>query len=1024
MTIQDYIKEINAQYRTGNAREHAYRPMLQQLLGDMLPKFVVTNEPARVECGAPDFIISTRKDNLPVFFIEAKDIDDTDLDGRREHREQFNRYRQSLDHIIFTDYLDFHLYENGEWVKNVRLAEIHGDKICLNINAISDFESLVAHIADTRPQPITSASRLAQQMAAKARMLAETIKTAFEKAGEDNDAFYANRQLQSQLDAFHSVLIHDLTPEDFANIYAQTVAYGMFAARLHDDTPEDFSRQEAATLIPKSNPFLRKIFQQIAGYDLDPRIAWIVDDLVSIFLATDVGKVMKNYSHNERHNDPMIHFYEDFLTAFNPKERRAKGVFYTPQPVVQFIVRAVDEILQRDFNLPDGLADHSKIRHEVLNEQATKGNQMISKEMHRVQILDPATGTGTFLAEAVNYIYDKFRGMQGMWQSYVDEHLLPRLHGFEILMASYAIAHLKLDMLLSETGYKHLSDRRLKIYLTNSLEECHPETGTLFSTWLSDEANEANRIKRDCPVMVMMGNPPYSISSSNKSEWITSLIEDYKQNLNERNIQPLSDDYIKFIRLAQDYVERTGEGVMAYISNNSFIDGIIHREMRHQLLLAYDEIYIVNLHGNARKKEVAPDGGKDENVFDIMQGVSINIFIRKPNHQNGQLGKVHYKDLFGTREEKYSYLIENDFVNVDWIDVDYQKPEYFFVPKNFGLKDEYEEGVKIDELMPTNACGIVSGRDKLLVGFTKEEAKLTINNFEKMTEKEWRDKYDVIDNSDWTYQNAKNNIKNAFVVDILYRPFDIRNVIYSQNKGVLSRPRYDIMKHMISKNNLSICICRQQRVYDFQHITISKYITDKCTVSNLPSEAGYQFPLYLYPNSNSSEKVPNLNPEEWKKFDVAVGRGTSPEEVLAYVYAVLHSPSYRERYKEFLKVDFPRIPLPEDAESFERLVKIGQQLIDLHLMKDAGRWNLQTTFPEAGSQQVERYKYIDGCVWINETQYFGNVPESAWQFYIGGYQPAQKWLKDRVGRTLSFDEIRHYMQIVHALAETGRVMRG
>jgi len=983
MTIQEYIKEINAQYRTGNAREHAYRPMLQQLLGDMLPKFVVTNEPARVECGAPDFIISTRKDNLPVFFIEAKDINDTDLDGRREHREQFNRYRQSLDHIIFTDYLDFHLYENGEWIKNVRLAEIHGDKICLNVNALSDFESLVAHIADTRPQPITSASRLAQQMAAKARMLAETIKTAFEKAGEDDESFYANRQLQSQLDAFRSVLIHDLTPEDFANIYAQTVAYGMFAARLHDDTPEDFSRQEAATLIPKSNPFLRKIFQQIAGYDLDPRIAWIVDDLVSIFLATDVGKVMKNYSHDERHNDPMIHFYEDFLSAFNPKERKAKGVFYTPQPVVQFIVRAVDEILQRDFNLPDGLADHSKIRHEVLNEQATKGKQMISKEMHRVQILDPATGTGTFLAEAVHQIYDKFRGMQGMWQSYVDEHLLPRLHGFEILMASYAIAHLKLDMLLSETGYKHLSDRRLKIYLTNSLEECHPDTGTLFSTWLSDEANEANRIKRDCPVMVMMGNPPYSISSSNKSEWITSLIEDYKQNLNERNIQPLSDDYIKFIRLAQDYVERTGEGVMAYISNNSFIDGIIHREMRHQLLLVYDDIYIVNLHGNARKKEVAPDGGKDENVFDIMQGVSINIFIRKPNHQNGQLGKVHYKDLFGTREEKYSYLIENDFVNVDWIDVDCQKPEYFFVPKDAGLKEEYELCVNIEKLYGLSSSGVKTHHDKELV---------SINKFK-----------------------TENN--NAYT----YRPFDDQWIDYDLNKVV--RHRFKFMQHLL-KENISLILGPQgQAVGTMQWnvIFISNHLVD---TNVFYRGGGIVFPLYLYPNSNSSEKIPNLNPEEWRKFDVAVGRGTSPEEVLAYVYAVLHSPSYRERYKEFLKVDFPRIPLPENAESFEHLVKIGYQLIDLHLMKDANRWNLRTTFPEAGSQQIEKYKYIDGCVWINETQYFGNVPESAWRFYIGGYQPAQKWLKDRVGRTLSFNEIRHYMQIVHALAETERVMSG
>lgn len=456
MNIEQYIKAINEQFRTGIAREHSYRPMLQQLLDEQLPSFVVTNEPARIDCGAPDFIISSKKTNTPVFYIEAKDIDDRDLDGRKENKEQFSRYKKSLDHIIFTDYLDFHLYENGEWVKNVRLAEVHGDKICLCKESIDDFNALIGHIATTKPAAITSAKRLAEQMAAKARILSSTINNAFRLAEENEDAYEANKQLQAQLDAFRLVLINDLTPEGFADIYAQTVAYGMFAARLHDHTPNDFSRQEAANLIPRTNPFLRNIFQQIAGYDLDERIAWIVDDLVNVFLATDVQKVMKNYARKGMHHDPMIHFYEDFLTAYNPALRKSKGVWYTPQSVVQFIVRAVDEILKCDFGLAEGLADHSKSMHEVVNEQYSKGERFKRKltkptskiEMHRVQILDPATGTGTFLAEVVNLIYDKFQDMQGMWQGYVNEHLLPRLHGFELLMASYAVAHLKLDMLL------------------------------------------------------------------------------------------------------------------------------------------------------------------------------------------------------------------------------------------------------------------------------------------------------------------------------------------------------------------------------------------------------------------------------------------------------------------------------------------------------------------------------------------------------------------------------------------------
>lgn len=539
MDITTYIKSINEQFRTGIAREHSYRPMLQQLLNEMLDGLVVTNEPARIDCGAPDFIISSKKTNTPVFYIEAKDIDDRDLDGRRENKEQFNRYKKSLDHIIFTDYIDFHLYENGEWVRNVRLAEVHGDKIDLCKDNVEDFKELINHIATTQPTPITTAKRLAEQMAAKARILASTINNAFRIAESEGEEEDANRQLQGQLKAFRSVLINDLTTEGFADIYAQTVAYGMFAARLHDNTPNDFSRQEAANLIPKTNPFLRNIFQQIAGYDLDERIAWVVDDLVNIFLATDVQKVMKNYKKKGQHHDPMIHFYEDFLSAYNPLLRKAKGVWYTPLSVVQFIVRAVDEILKHDFNLAEGLADHSKFTHEVVNEQYKKGERIngkltkptIRKETHRVQILDPATGTGTFLAEVVNQIYDKFQDMQGMWQGYVNDHLLPRLHGFELLMASYAVAHLKLDMLLEQTGFNHAENKkRLKIYLTNSLEECHPDTGSLWAQWLSDEASAANRIKRDCPVMVMIGNPPYSGESQNKGEWIMHLMEDYNLN--------------------------------------------------------------------------------------------------------------------------------------------------------------------------------------------------------------------------------------------------------------------------------------------------------------------------------------------------------------------------------------------------------------------------------------------------------------------------------------------------------------
>lgn len=995
MDINSYIKQINEQYKTGNAREHSYRPMLQQLLTDMLHGFIVTNEPARISCGAPDYIIS--RGNMPVFYIEAKDINDNDLDGNNQHREQFDRYKQSLDHVIFTDYLDFHLYENGEWIRNVRLAEIQGNNIRLLQQNVEDFNSLVAHIADTHPTPITSATRLAQQMAAKARTLATTINRAFELAENNEEEAENNQQLQSQLEAFRHVLIHDLSSKDFADIYAQTIAYGMFAARLHDDTPDTFSRQEAASLIPKSNPFLRQIFQSIAGYDLDERIAWVVDDLVNIFLATDIKKVMRTYSHNNLHHDPMIHFYEDFLSEYNPKLRKSKGVWYTPQPVVQFIVQAVDEILQKDFNLTKGLADSSMIEHEVINpayepSRPSRGNRnprTITRSMHRVQILDPATGTGTFLAETINRIYDRFRGMQGMWQGYVTDHLIPRLHGFELLMASYAVAHLKLDMLLSETGFSQSNNqKRLKIYLTNSLEECHPDTGTLWAAWLSNEASEANHVKRDCPVMVMIGNPPYNGESKNKGEWIMRLMESYKKEpggevqLNEKNPKWINDDYVKFIRLAQDYVERNGDGVIGYINPHGFLDNPTFRGMRWNLLKTFDKIYTINLHGNSKKKELCPDGSIDENVFDITQGVSINLFVKTGKKAKNKLGRIFYYDLYGKREDKYTFLSNTKFSEVEYQELKPVEPMYFFVPKNFEFQEEYDRGIYIANLISSNSMGVTTGCDKELVSMNKFPNE---NNF-----------------------------------PYCYRPFDTQWINYDLSK--IARSREKIMCHL-KRNNIALGLIKVNSSTDnLFKIFVTNGLTDKTLLSS--KDNVNVFPLYLYKEEFGTEqKIPNINAEEWQKFNNAVGRDTTPEELLDYIYAVLYSPMYRERYKEFLKVDFPRIPLPHSAEEFEYFAELGQQLIDLHLMKNANNWTLETKFPESGSQKVEQASRKENKIFINDTQYFSNVSDIAWSFYIGGYQPAQKWLKDRKGCILSYDDLMHYRQIIHALCETDKIMK-
>ena len=1042
MNIKEYIEELNKQYRTGIAREHSYRPALKDLLQSILPKLVVTNEPAHIECGAPDYIITRSKDHLPVFFVEAKDVNDNDLDGRNKngHKEQFDRYKQALDYIIFTDYLDFHLYEQGQFVDSVRIAEIKGDKIVGIDGTEEKFLGIIQHLGDSAIQRITSTLRLAKIMAGKARLLANII----ESAMKDETRCDENDTLRGQYDAFKEILIQDLKEEDFADIYAQTIAYGMFAARLHDDTPEDFSREEAARLIPKTNPFLRQIFNNLAGIDLDERIAWVVDDLATVFRATNLQKLMANYGKDKRHHDPMIHFYEDFLSEYDPKLRKAKGVWYTPQPVVRFIVSAVDEILEKKFGLAEGLADYSMIEREMVVEQSrdkrtTDGMKHERRRFHRVQILDPATGTGTFLAEVVNQIYDRYRNNQGLWQQYVEQHLLPRLNGFEILMASYAVAHIKLDMLLSETGYQHQTDKRLHVYLTNSLEESNNEPRTLFAQWLSREATEANVIKRDCPVMVMIGNPPYSVSSQNKGEWIQGLLDCYKKNLNERKLN-LDDDYIKFIRLGQHFVEKNGSGILAYISNNSFIDGITHRQMRLTLMQVFDEIFILDLHGNSRKQEVAPDGSKDENVFDIMQGVSINIFVKTGNKEKSELAKVFHQNIYGTREYKYSFLNDATLSSIQWTELAPTKPYYFFVPKNFSVQVEYEKGFKIDELMIANVSGFQTKRDFLTIHYTKEAIEHVLQDFKNLELTELKQKYDVNDSRDWTLASAKEDVCNhgGNVIPVLYRLFDIRYSYFSsKTKGFMAYPRYDIMKNFF-KPNVGLCLVRINR--DFAStFFVTKLVTDQTLLS--PKDNDYVFPLYIYKENMGIEgRVVNYNKKLYDKIakglnylpcyddNILVDPASKyngvlyPQDLFDYIYAVLHSPSYRERYKEFLKIDFPRIPYPTDCEHFRILAEKGAELRQLHLMQDMPS-KTGINFPIAGSLKVDFYRWQDNRVFINNEQYFDGVPEFAWNFFIGGYQPAQKWLKDRKGKTLSFEDVRHYQQIIFVLEQTERIMK-
>ena len=1037
MTFQEYLDKINRHFQSGIAREHSYRPALENYLETVLPNVLVTNEPKREKVGAPDFIITNKK-NIPLAYIETKDIG-KNLDSK-EYKEQFDRYKSGLDVLLITDYLEFRLYKQGILTQTVRIAEIQGNKIVKFGDMFTSFEEAIKSLENVFVEltqkdgvniTIKSAEDLAKRMAQKAKLFAEVLFNALEQ--HDDDFEIADGSLYKQYLSFKQILIGDITHRAFADIYAQTITYGMFAARLHDKTLEDFSRQEAAELIPKSNPFLRKLFQYVASHDLDDRIVWMVDELAEVFRFTDVNAILLDFGKKTQQNDPFVHFYETFLANYDPALRKARGVWYTPEPVVNFIVRAVDEILKTEFSLKDGLADTSKVTIDMPTDNFDKRKQdykTTKQEVHRVQLLDPATGTGTFLAETVKHIYKKFKNQGGIWNSYVEEHLIPRLHGFELLMASYAMAHIKLDMLLRETGYTMERKSRFKIFLTNTLEAQHKDAGTLFwAQWLADEAKQADQVKGKTPVMVVIGNPPYSVSSNNNNPWIQDLMQEYKKDLKERNIQPLSDDYIKFIRFGQHFVEKNGEGVLAYISNNSFIDGLIHKQMRKSLLETFDKIYILDLHGNSKKKETAADGSADQNVFDIMQGVSINLFVKTGKKKKGDLGQIFNFDLQGKREFKYDFLQKNTLQSIDFQKLTLDDNNLFFVKKNFDERESYEKGFKIDELFIQNCVGVVTSCDSIVLADNLKELQSQINiNIEG------------------------ESFENKYVKDYLYRPFEIKKIYYKPE--ILGRAREAVMKHFY-KENIGLIISKQFGGHKNFICFITKSINDK---SSQPFAPYYNNPLYIYPEQSKQgvldleiTRVPNLKPEIAELIASSIGLRYVPNAnvgevqnlddvkrdvitplcILDYIYAVLHTPSYREKYKEFLKIDFPRVPFPSDAASFKNLVKLGSELRQFHLIEHADSEDFITSYPNGGDNVLGKPKtspdlskgeeYV--TVSINEQQYFSGVPLVAWNFYIGGYQPAQKWLKDRVGRKLSYEDILHYQKIIVALSKTEELMQ-
>lgn len=978
--MEEYLKSISQKFKDTQTSEMGYRTDFENLLKTIFKKeekYHIHHDARAVDGNKPDFVVL--KDQIPVLYIENKDIG-VDLD-KVEKTNQLDRYF-GYDNLILTDQVEFRFYRNGEkYGEPIKIASY--DKNSRTIDSrpeyFSELKKTIVDFTLSHKEPIKRGKHLAQIMGGKAQRIRDNVREMLASGSERYVDLVNIKKVVTEN------LISTLDDEAFADMYAQTLVYGLFAARYNDKTSENFSRSEARDLVPKTNPFLHSFFDHIAGASFPERLRFIVDELCEVFTHADVHKILHDFYGKEKDNkDPIIHFYEDFLKEYDSKKKMEMGVFYTPRPVVQFIVRSVDEILKNEFGIVKGLADTGKVKIKTKETYyPTKNTKtelekdgklvQVEREYHKVQILDVATGTGTFLNEVILHIYKSFEGQEGRWESYVKENLLPRLHGFELMMASYTIAHLKLGMTILDSGVEKLNER-IGIYLTNTLEEPkeYHNQHTLFGFMdaIAEESKSASRIKSEYPVVCVIGNPPYSVSSSNKGGFITDLIDIYKQNLNEKNIQPLSDDYIKFLRFSENLVERNHEGIVAMITNNSFIDGIIHRQMRKHLLQTFDYIYILNL--SPRNKE------NDQNVFDIKQGVSINIFVKK-RAETKDFGKVFYSEIEAKRVKKFEILDESSVDTIKWEELKYSEPYYFFVPKDFSEKEDYEKGFALDRIFLDGNSGIKTHHDKDLVSYNEFDSEYNQNY-----------KYRILDNHFINY-----------------------------DRKIVERDRYNIMKHYIDKKNLGLVVTRQLSSPSFKHIFITNQITDICFVSNKGKESGYNFPLYLY---EGEEKIINLKKQILDEINKITGTA-SPENILDYIYAVLHSPKYRETYKEFLKIDFPRIPYPDNKEKFWQLVEIGERLRGLHLMTSESINNFDTTFGISGSNEVEKIRYESEKVYINKEQYFGNVLELAWNFQIGGYKPAQKYIKDRKGRKLSSDEIEHYQKIIKVLIETDLLMK-
>ena len=1021
--VNNYLNSIKNM--SEKDKEHTHRSALQILLNEIKDatgngRVKIVHEPNNDKegRGAPDFRFEIN--SLILGYIENKRVN-ANLDEVIKS-EQIKKYLELSDNIIITDYLRFiRIDKNGNITSEVRLCELSELKNYnkafmqskqLNLKEKTNklfeiFKLFLSH----KPKQINSAKEFANALAERTKLLKNSL---LEMEG--------NERVKALYDIFKNTIYSKIDYADFCDNFAQTLTYSLFLAKLNA-SGEKIDLYNLTKFIPKSFPLIRamsKFLQDLKEVDDKnlKTIDWLLIEIVNINNNIDeklIIEELNKFSLDKNlklimNKDPYMHFYETFLSYYNPELREKRGVYYTPQSVVDFIINSIDLILKKDFNKVKGFGD-------ALNQKDS------------ITLLDFATGTGTFLLDsfrkALSY-YDKNSA------KYKPEELINKFYGFEFMIAPYTIAHLKLSQTLKEEFDYNLSDNeRLNIFLTNTLETINIKEEKEKFSILVDLIKETELAQetKDKNILIITGNPPYSGASANKGIFEEEIRSEYKDSLEkeplaiirngkiekEKNPKWLLDDYVKFIRFAEMKLNKQKEGgIFGFISNNSFLDNPTFRGMRYSLLKSFDKIYILDLHGNVRKKEISPDGSKDENVFDIMQGVSINIFVRYSNLGDSNLAKVYHYDLFGKREDKYKFLFDNNLDNIEWKELKFEAPFFLFIPQNEIIKSEYDRGISVKDMFRISNVGIVTSKDAVLIANDKEELENKIlKNY--------------------------NEFDASFVNIISYRPFDKRFIYYDDKK--LERARKDVMEHFLNnKNNIALNVARQSKIVGSWHYCfITNTISDFSLMGGGNTGAGYIFPLYIYDTENvrkilreeneevggmfedikhfeNKVRIENFTPKFRKFINEKYGE-IKPEEILGYIYAILFHKEYRKKYFDFLKIDFPKIPFVKSKEDFLKFAKLGEELYNLHLgnlkiQKEVG----EPMFKDNKNKNEKIVKAIynenEKDLFVNESLYFKNVDKEVWEYKIGGYQVLDKYLKSHKNENIDYEHFENMIKIL------------